>query len=293
MISFAVFMALYIASLIVAMLAGLVIVVGYADLYVRKTLRSLRYNAIYILIIVVLPVIIILVDMLLPASSKSTVRENVYTSWIFQLAGGAIRVLQARLNYGLLTDIFVFAYVWVFTFMTAFSPLLLLAKDDRVTLRRYSIALMLNYIILLPFVLFIPVTVPGGYPQSGITPLLYVKSNWGRMVTSIDPLNNGFPSGHTSLCVATLLIFALAGAQYRRYVYFLIGATVSIVFSVLYLGIHWPLDVFVGFLVGVFVVVVSGVEMVEMTIDRYVRVISSRLLGKGEPAVPDIGETNP
>ncbi len=280
MIPFGLFLVLYVVSLALAVFAGLVVLVGYGNMYLHKTLRSLRFNAVYILMLFALPSVIILIDMLVPQSPNSLVREDIYTSWLYQLGGGAIRVLQNWLNYGLFTDIFVFAYVWVFTFVSFFSPILLLAKDDRETLRRYSIALILNYLVLLPFVIFFPVSVPGGYPGSGMTPLLYVKSNWGRMVTSIDPLNNGFPSGHTSLCVATALTFALAGRQYRRYAFFLVVATSSIVFSVLYLGVHWPMDVVSGAAVGVFVVVLSRTRRVRSAIESLFDRVAANIVGK-------------
>ena len=283
MVSFNEFLGLYISSLVVAMLVGLLLVVGYRNLFLRKILSSLRYNSIYILFMVALPVIIIVFfDLLAPSNPRSIVRENVYTNWMFQIAGGTIRVLQERLNYRVFTDFFVVAYVWAFAYITFFSPMLLLAKDDRANLRRYAIAMILNYLILIPFYVLFPVSVTGTYPESGVTPLLYVSTHWGRMVTSIDPLNNGFPSGHTSLCVVTLLVFAMAGPAYRRYVYFLAGATASIVFSVLYLGIHWPFDIFVGFLLAVFVVAVSGIDRIQMTIDRYVRRLTVMLFCEAE-----------
>jgi membrane-associated phospholipid phosphatase len=293
MISFGLFMVLYVVSLVLATLAGLVILVGYDDLYLRRALHSLRVNVAYILILAALPLAIILIDTLVPQSTNSVLREYIYTSWLYQFGGGAIRILQNWLNYGLFTDIFIFAYVWIFAFVTFFSPILLLARDDRPTLRRYTIALMFNYLILIPFIIFVPVSVPSDFPESGVTPLLYVKSNWGRMVTGIDPLNNGFPSGHTSLCIATVLTFALAGRQYRRYSYFLVGVTASIVLSVLYLGIHWPMDVLFGAAVGVFVVVLSRTERVRTVIESRLDRLTSKVLGKEAEGLSSIGSNRP
>jgi membrane-associated phospholipid phosphatase len=66
-------------------------------------------------------------------------------------------------------------------------------------------------------------------------------------------------------------VFVYAGTQYRRFSYFLGGATVAIVFAVLYLGIHWPADVFAGFVVAVAATVAARSDKVQMTVDRYVR----------------------
>jgi hypothetical protein len=112
------------------------------------------------------------------------------------------------------------------------------------------------------------------------------------MVTSVDPLNNDFPSGHVSLSVTPFLIFAYGGTQYRKMAYFLGATTVAIVFSVLYLGVHWPADVFAGFILGVAAVVAARSERVQMTIDRYVRIVSQKLL-REKPEASTEAATNP
>ncbi len=98
------------------------------------------------------------------------------------------------------------------------------------------------------------------------------------MITNLDPLNNDFPSGHVSLSVSALLIFATAGISYKRFSYFLGAAAVAIVFGVLYLGIHWPADVFAGLLAGILAGTVARVERVQMRIDKWVRTLSERIL---------------
>jgi len=99
------------------------------------------------------------------------------------------------------------------------------------------------------------------------------------MVLGIDPLDNDFPSGHVSLSVTTFLVFAAAGFEYRKLAYFFGCSTVAIAFAVLYLGVHWPPDVYAGFLVGVVAFVLSGTEKLQMTIDRWVRSASKRIFG--------------
>jgi membrane-associated phospholipid phosphatase len=286
-ISYPLFFALYLVTIIVGMIAALLITVGWKDMWWRKTVISAKYNVVYIIILAGLPSLIQLIDVLEVEGLVSPMSEVSYTNWIFQLSGEAIRVIQDRLNYALIQDFFIVAYVWVFTFITYFCPVLLLVKDDRATIRRYSVAMLLNYAVLLPFYILFPVGVSGATPESGMRPVLYVSTNWGRLVTSVDPLNNNFPSGHVSLMVATFLVFYLAGAEYKKYYYFLAASTLAIAFSVLYLGIHWPPDVFAGFIIGVVTAVASGSPKIQLTIDRYVRTIT-RLISRGreEPVVP-------
>lgn len=278
-LSYPVFFTIYSISLVVATFVGVLLLVGWKDMFIKKTLISLKYNLVYIVILAAFPLLVQIQDIVERgiAGPDEASREIVYTNWIFSLSGGAIRILQDRLDYRVLTDFFIITYAWVFAFLTYLVPVLLLANDDRVTLRKYAVAMMINYIVLTPFYFLFPVSVSGSHPGSGMTPQLYVSTNWGKMVTSVDPLNNDFPSGHVSLSVTTFLVFAYAGVRYRKFKYFLGGATVAIVFAVLYLGIHWPADVFAGFILAVGATVAANNEKVQMTIDRYVRMITAKI----------------
>jgi len=280
-IPYEVFLAAFFLSLAAAIVAGLLLVVRWRNLFVKKALMSFRYNCLYVFLIILFPITVKVIEYLQGRISDPTSRfdEVVYTNWMFNISGGAIRVLQDRLNSRVLTDLFIIVYVWLFAYISAFPSVLLFAKDDRMLMRKYAIAMLFNGMILTPFYAFFPVSVTGSHPESGMTPLLYISVDWGRMVLSVDPLDNDFPSGHVSIAVTTFLVFATAGFRYRKISYFFGGAAVAIVFSVLYLGIHWPPDVLAGFFVGVLATVLSGVERIQMTIDRYVRLLSEKLLG--------------
>jgi membrane-associated phospholipid phosphatase len=147
--------------------------------------------------------------------------------------------------------------------------------------------LLFNYLVLIPFYLFFPVTVTGFYSESGLTPLLYINTNWGRVVTSVDPLNNDFPSGHVSIILTTLLVLACAGWDRRGYLYFLAASLIGIVFAVLYLGVHWLADVFAGLALAVGATMLAGNAKVQMAVDRRVRRLTAAILreesGEGEP----------
>ena len=278
-LSYPVFFMIYSVTMTLGLFVGLILVMGWKDMYWRKALASVKYNAVYVILIILFPLLIQGQDLLEEhfADPEDITREVTFTNWIFSLSGGAIRVLQDRLDYRIVADFFMIVYAWLFTFLLYFAPILLLVKDDRANLRKYAIAMMFNYVVLVPFYILFPVSVSGSHPESGITPILYADTYWGRMCTSVDPLNNDFPSGHVSLAVTTLLIFVYAGQEYRRLAFFLTGTTCLIVFAVLYLGVHWPADVFAGLLVAVFAFVAAGSENVQMTIDRYVRMLTDRI----------------
>lgn len=273
------FFAIYLASLALATVIGLLVLVGWKDIWLQKAMSSLRYNAVYVAILAAFPLIIEFHDVLFgrPSGAGELAREVRYTNWIFDLSGGVVQILQSWLNYGILTDFFIIIYAWLFYFLIYFSPVLLIVRDDRLTLRTYAIAFIIAYLVLAVFYAFFPVSVTSSYSGTGVVPILYVNSYWGRMITNIDPLNNDFPSGHVSLSVTALLVFATSGIVYRKFAYFLAATTVATVLAVLYLGIHWPADVFAGFLVGIFAVVAARSDKIQMTMDRWVRALSDRI----------------
>ncbi len=273
---------MYALSVVAGIAAALLVIVGRKNISLHKLLGSAKYNLLYIIMIAAAPLLVLLEHAFVSVETNS--KEIVYTNWLFSIGGNAISILQDRLDYQVLTDLSIVVYVWIFAFVLYFTPILILALDDRATFRRYSLAVLFNYVILLPFYLFFPVTVTGFYADSGMTPLLYIDSNWGRMVTSIDPLNNDFPSAHVSLVVTALLVLVYAGVDYRRYYYFVAFAAVGITFSVLYLGVHWLADVFGGFALAVVAYVISGNERIQMAFDRHVRALTRKIFKEKDPA---------
>lgn len=275
------FFAAYVVTLVVGLFTAVVLAVGWKDVFWRKAIASLRYNAMYVLLLVTFPALIRVQDMAIEALSPSgeSTRQIVYTNWIFSLSGGVIRVIQDRLDYRIVVDFFNGVYVWLFMFFLCYVPVLFVTIDDRVSIRRYSIAMTVNYVILIAFYTVFPVSVSGSHPDAGVTPLLYTDTHWGRMVTGLDPLDNDFPSAHVSIMVITLLSLYNSGEQWRKVYYFAAGSAMLIVFAVLYLGIHWPADVFAGLLAAIFAFAAAGNEKVQMTIDRFVRAANRRLFG--------------
>lgn len=219
----------------------------------RPVLRFLRQNRAYVLVIALFPLMVQGVSF---AKSQFMGEEGISESIsngmrIHSLGGGTITVLQRGLDSHLAMAYMAFIYMWVFAFFTYFLPLLLIVKRDRRTLREFALAIGTNYAVLIPFYLFLPVAVSSSLPGVQVQPLLYSMPYWGTMATSVDSLTNCFPSGHTSLSFTALIIFALAGYEYRRLTYVLGVTALSVVVAVLYLGIHYPADVVGGLVLAV------------------------------------------
>lgn len=269
---------MYAISIMVGIALGLLLLVQWKNIFIKRILRAAKANAVLVALLIAAPLLVMLENFI--RGPDATSKELVYTNWIFTVSGDAILLLQDRLDYRIIADVFILVYVWVFTYILYFTPILILAKEDTPTLRRYAIAILLNYLVLMPFYIFFPVTVTGFYSDSGMTPLLYIDTNWGRMVTGVDPLDNDFPSGHVSLVVTTMLVIGAAGTDYRRYTYFLVGSAIAVVFAVLYLGVHWLADVLAGLALAIAATTASGNVRVQVAVQRLANWFSRKSPGE-------------
>ena len=100
------------------------------------------------------------------------------------------------------------------------------------------------------FYIFFPVDVTG-HVLPGMVPLLYqLNPAILGIVTICSPgLNNCFPSLHAALSVMATM-FILFKTDLRRYKVFAVVTTIFILFSILYLGIHWITDMIGGILLA-------------------------------------------
>ena len=100
-----------------------------------------------------------------------------------------------------------------------------------------------------------------GVVDWGIKPLIarprpFIADTTSRVV-GYRPPTHSFPSGHSasSFAAATVLAFALT----RRRAAIIWALATTVAFSRIYIGVHYPLDVVVGALVGVLLgVLVTG-----------------------------------
>ncbi|HDP96609.1 MAG TPA: inositol phosphorylceramide synthase [Euryarchaeota archaeon] len=248
------FTAGYAATILTGTVAGLIFFVGLKNIKRGIILLNVRRNWILLMILTALPLLLLLESRLtiMPDNDAQTLRN---VSWMLEHGGDLIRYLQNRIESSIITDFFIFIYVWVFTFLIFFTPIYLLVKNDTVLFKKYSFAVILNYLILLPFYLFLPVSVTSYAPETMLKPLLYIDTNWGMLVTSMDPLDNDFPSGHISILLTTLLIMA-SSYHHRKYTHFVMWGLIAITFAILYLGIHWIMDVIGGIALAVVAVLI-------------------------------------
>ncbi len=248
MLSYPEFFVLYSASIAAAVLLSLRLIVGRPRDFWPGVLEFLRHNYIYILVLAAFPLMVQWLSLAKEHMSDGhAVAESLSNGQLlFSVGGHLITTLQKNIESQVVADYFKFLYMWVFAFFTYFLPILFVAKRDRKTLVAFTIAISVNYLVLLSFYVAFPAVVSSRLPQEGVEPVLYSSTYWGSMASSVDCLTNCFPSGHVSLSFTAMFVVALAGRGYRPLAVALGISAVSIAVAVLYLGIHYPLDVVGG-----------------------------------------------
>lgn len=114
--------------------------------------------------------------------------------------------------------------------------------------RIFTLSLVINYLLSLPFFLLFPVPERWAYPESGAILLSdLLSTQLIEIIRPISGLDNCFPSIHVSFSILIILIAYWFKMQLRHCILF-IGLTV--ILSTFALGIHWIPDILLGFAMG-------------------------------------------
>ncbi len=172
-----------------------------------------------------------------------------YDRYMLMLEGTKVSIFQSLAN-PTLTYFCGAVYLVGFPFLLIFTFILFLFSQDDEALKEYAITFTLIYLIAYIFYIFFPVNVTG-HVLPGMVPLLYqLNPAILGIVTICSPrLNNCFPSLHAALSVMATM-FILFKTDLRRYKVFAVGTTIFILFSILYLGIHWITDMIGGIILA-------------------------------------------
>lgn len=145
---------------------------------------------------------------------------------------------------------FVLIYIIIYPFTLWFSPLYFLISDEKKAMKTLAYGLLLTYTIALPFYLFMPVT--NVYTYYGIdSPLQLTIPGIEQFFYSTTTHNNCFPSLHVA--VTLLIARSVTLTKNKKYKYFTYFCAVSVIISVIYLAIHWIIDVIGGILLALVV----------------------------------------
>ena len=196
------------------------------------------------------------------------------TFLVYAIEGDSVLWVQEGLRSELL-DVFM-THFYVMGFMTAtFASFVYpIFFDDRHMADRVSLSMFWVYILAIPFYLFLNVKVTGNYVEGmetiayDLTPEIH---NW---FNRIDPFTNGMPSLHIGLPFAIWLSMHRwdedgRWKRFRIFLIFFIGLT-SV--SIVYLGIHWFVDI-----IGGMIIAILAVNITEKTHEPIWRIADERL----------------
>jgi membrane-associated phospholipid phosphatase len=149
---------------------------------------------------------------------------------------------------------FVFIYIIFYPFTLWFSLIYFVLTDQKKSMKTFAYGFVLIYLFTLPFYLFLPITNVYTYFGSA-SALNSVIPGINQFFYATTTNNNSFPSLHVAM--ALLITYTVSLTNNKRYTYLAYFSAVSVICSVIYLGIHWITDVFGGILIafGVFYIV--------------------------------------
>ena len=137
-----------------------------------------------------------------------------------------------------------FSYFFLFPLLI-FGSVMAFWRAERIQpLRVFSFSVALNYLLALPFFLFLPVPERWAFPGANATLLSDRLST--RLIEGIRPisgLDNCFPSMHVALTVLVILLGYWCRVRWRHSLLCLGG---TVILSTFFLGIHWVVDIVVG-----------------------------------------------
>ncbi|SDF31534.1 Membrane-associated phospholipid phosphatase [Halorubrum xinjiangense] len=181
------------------------------------------------------------------------------TDALYALEGGFVAALQDLTPEATL-EFFTVSYMIGFAFLLVAAPVtyFLSPGQGRRHLKELLVAYMLNYAVgTVCYTLFISYG-PRNHLET-VSGLMYRAYPQTQDLTAAVASNtNVFPSLHTSLSVAVVAVAWRSRRTHPRWTPVAAAVAAAVVFSTMYLGIHWLSDVVAGVALGVVSVAVAA-----------------------------------
>ena len=197
------------------------------------------------------------------------------TPFIYGLEGDLVLEVQKLFEAKWLTVVLTHFYVAGLMFICYVSIFYFAFFDDRWIADRMTLSIAWVYILAIPFYLFFNVRVTGDYIP-GMETLAYDLtpeiSDWFRR---IDPFTNGMPSLHIGIPFAVWLCLTRfdEDRRWNKYRALVLTYTLITAFTIIYLGIHWFLDIIGGMLIAAL-----AVSVADRTSDAWWKIFDERTM---------------
>lgn len=143
---------------------------------------------------------------------------------------------------------FVLIYIAVYPFTLWFSVFYFIIIENKKAIKTLAYGLLIIYIIALPFYLFLPIT--------NVYTYYNINSALDQVIPSVETFfysttteNNCLPSLHTAMTI--LIAYSVSLTNNKKFTYFAYLVMVAVIISVVYLSIHWIIDVITGAILAV------------------------------------------
>ena len=185
-------------------------------------------------------------------------RTGHWTDLVFSIEGNLTHYVQDFFVNDVLTDILNFHYLFIYLFLIYVTTVYYAYSGDRDMTDKVTLNYLLIYVLAVPYYLFFNVEVTSSWIP-GMESLLYHEGWYSVFYSRNDPLDNAVPSLHVAIPFGILLLnylhvkekgITLKEWRHYRYHMFVLLNTILFMFAILYLGIHWFIDIPLGMLIG-------------------------------------------
>ncbi len=185
-------------------------------------------------------------------------RVGHWTDTVHGLEGNAVHWIQTVFASDALTAFLNFHYLFVYLFLIYVTTVYFAYTSDRDMTDKVTLNYLLIYAIAVPYYLFFNVEVTSSWIP-GMDALLYHDGWYSTFYATHDPLDNAVPSLHVAIPFGILMLNylhvksngqTLKEWRHYRYHMFILINTIVFIFAILYLGIHWIIDIPLGIIVG-------------------------------------------